>query len=142
MHNIFYATFMQKQAFKNRFVKIEAPTYEAAHNAMAENFGMKYMTIYSYEEFLPQIEKYGLSELVTIKVIDYGRGDHHSYGFELIEAEANARLIAAAPELLEHLKKMTDMLMSCGEGFIRTMDEDFFEDVCAAQDAIAKAKGE
>lgn len=56
------------------------------------------------------------------------------------EKEANARLIAAAPELLEHLEKITDMLMSCGERFVREIDEDFFEDVCAAQDAIAKAR--
>lgn len=61
-------------------------------------------------------------------------------GYE--ENLANARLIAAAPELLEALEIITDMLMSCGESFICGIDEDFFEDVCAAQDAIAKAKGE
>lgn len=97
MHNIFYATFMQKQAFKSKFVKIEAPTYEAAREAMAEHFGMKYMTVYSYEEFLPQIERYGLSELLTIKVTDYGCGDHHSYGFDLIEEKP---IIANGPDEL------------------------------------------
>lgn len=97
MHNIFYATFMQKQAFKNKFVKIEAPSYEAAREAMAEHFGMKYMTVYSYEAFLPQIEQYGLSELLTIRVTDYGRGDYHSYGFELIQVSP---MILNGPEEL------------------------------------------
>jgi bacterioferritin-associated ferredoxin len=47
---------------------------------------------------------------------------------------ANARLIAAAPELLEHLRQMTDLAERYGVG------EDCDGNIIAARAAIAKAE--
>ncbi len=58
-------------------------------------------------------------------------------GFDCEEAEANARLIAAAPELLEALKKVLPLVESLvldGEPYMNEQEE--------ARDAIAKATGE
>ena len=55
------------------------------------------------------------------------------------EAKANARLIAAAPELLEALKELTDLLQSpSGAG---TMSE-IRDSANRARAALAKAEGE
>ncbi len=56
-----------------------------------------------------------------------------------LEAEANARLIAAAPELLLHLEKAIGLLASCGTVIDFTSDE--ANEINRAKDSIAKAKG-
>ncbi|MBC2594913.1 hypothetical protein H5P28_11655 [Ruficoccus amylovorans] len=54
-------------------------------------------------------------------------------GITNAEAEANARLIAAAPDLLEALEDIVDVLDALGEALAKVKD---------ARAAIAKAKGE
>lgn len=51
---------------------------------------------------------------------------------------ANARLIAAAPELLAALEKICSREMTAWNGHVKGI---LFEDICAAKTAIAKAKG-
>lgn len=67
-----YFTFMNKQAFKNKYVCITAENTALARNAMHEHFGDKWMTNYSWEDFEPQIERFGLSLLCNIIAIDHG----------------------------------------------------------------------
>ena len=60
-------------------------------------------------------------------------------GFTVEEAKANARLIAAAPELLEALQTLVD---DCIHASV-SMDYNYGEfDLKAAEAAILKAKGE
>ena len=60
---VWYFTFMQKQAdLKNKFVRIEG-SYEEARMKMVERFGSSWANQYSEEEFLPQIKDYGLTEI-------------------------------------------------------------------------------
>ena len=58
-----YFTFMGCQGnLRNKYVKI-AGTYSEAREKMCESFGIEWAFQYSEEEFLPQIEKYGLTEI-------------------------------------------------------------------------------
>lgn len=57
-----------------------------------------------------------------------------TYGFEHTPREANARLIAAAPDLLEALKYAICALEVCGKDFDYTLSR--------ANAAISKATGE
>lgn len=68
----YYGSFMQKQAFKNHYVQINAPNEFEARNVMHAHFGANFMTVYDEEKFLPQIDQYGLSRLCTIEVINHG----------------------------------------------------------------------
>lgn len=70
----FYGTFMQKQATKDRYVEVQADTYELAHNAMSDHFGAKWAFLYSEQDFAGQAEAHGLRKLMTIHVTDYGHG--------------------------------------------------------------------
>ena len=49
-----------------KWIKIEG-TYSEAQEKMFENFGKKWAFQYSEEDFLPQIEKYGLTEIGGMK---------------------------------------------------------------------------
>ena len=62
----------------------------------------------------------------------------------LPEWEANARLTAAAPDLLEALEELADMLSQCTFQTMRIKGQyvDREEAVYRARAAIAKAKGE
>ena len=61
----YYFSFMQKQEdLKDQYVKI-FDTYIHAKLRMVEAFGDQWALQYTEEEFLPQIEKYGLTEYVT-----------------------------------------------------------------------------
>jgi predicted translin family RNA/ssDNA-binding protein len=66
---------------------------------------------------------------------------HAEDGMGILEAEANAQLIAAAPELLGTLKE----LLRCYEQFIPEGDlkhaPEEWEEFLAAKHAIAKAEG-
>jgi hypothetical protein len=57
-----YFTFMQKQEHKNRYVKIHGTFFEAREK-MVKAFGDQWCFQYSEEEFIPQIEMFGLREL-------------------------------------------------------------------------------
>ena len=70
--NIFYGTFMQRQAFKNNFVTLIAKNRELARQAMFEHFGDKFFTVYSTDEFVDVPEQYGLTPLCEIRVVDDG----------------------------------------------------------------------
>ncbi len=86
METTYYGTFMQKQATKARYVKIivdqglvsgasgSGSGNALAHGAMLDHFGTKFAFVYNEEQFLPQIEEYGLTELCTIRAIDHGYG--------------------------------------------------------------------
>jgi len=59
----YYFTFMGKQTdLKNKYVKIN-DTYLAARGRMCAIFSDQWAFQYTEEEFLPQIEEYGLTEL-------------------------------------------------------------------------------
>lgn len=72
----FYGTFMFKQATREMYVKIIAPNEGRARDAMFAHFGVKFMTIYSEEQFAGQVEKFGLSKLLTIMVDEH---PNHEY---------------------------------------------------------------
>lgn len=57
------------------------------------------------------------------------------------DAEANARLIAAAPELLEALKAVTDMLADQRDFVLGNAYQEEYAAVEKARTAIAKAEG-
>jgi len=63
----------------------------------------------------------------------------------MVDNKANARLIAAAPELLERLReliKSADELATCGPRDEQRWIDQVLEDCELAQAAIAKAEGE
>ena len=59
--------------------------------------------------------------------------DIRADGYQNSHAEANARLIAAAPDLLNMLQRMIDESEDCGRPFLLTLEH--------ARAAIAKAEG-
>lgn len=67
----FFATFMQKQAFKSHYVEIWAKDIGLARDAMFEHFGDKFMTIYNEEQFKTQPIDYNLEKLCVINAIDH-----------------------------------------------------------------------
>ncbi len=73
---IFYATFMQKQAFKRKYVKIEAQNRWQARDAMFAHFGDRFMTVYEEDGFNEQVVKYNLKQLCEIEVINHGTEEH------------------------------------------------------------------
>ncbi len=85
-----------------------------------------------WERFDKEIEIVSLGEGVLVASVDYDDVEHDV-------AEADARLIAAAPELLEALEWARSEIM----GLTRYDDERQFEN-CFAKltKAIAKARGE
>lgn len=76
----FYFTFMFKQAFKNLYVEIIAGNEALARNAMHEHFGDKWMTNYTWEQFEPQIDRFGLTKLCSITAIDHGSSQEFILG--------------------------------------------------------------
>ena len=70
-------------------------------------------------------------------IADLNDGEYHEY-YDRAEQEANARLIAAAPELLEALEELADLVDDLVDGIYRP---DSFT-TQPARAAIAKAKGE
>lgn len=81
--NTYYATFMQKQAFKNHYIKIEADSMEIARETMFAHFGDKFMTVYPEEKFEGQAEEYNLHELCSIKTIVWPHNGSHEYIFDV-----------------------------------------------------------
>lgn len=75
----YYATFMQKQAFKNRYVQIVAPDVDTARQCMFDHFGGKFMTVYDSEGFAGQDTKYGLSRLCIIHCEVWEHSDQPTY---------------------------------------------------------------
>ncbi|MEI6296228.1 MAG: hypothetical protein WCO84_01100 [bacterium] len=57
-----YFTFGFNSEFRNNYVVFQG-TQEEARDMMFMNFGQKWGFQYNEEDFLPQIEKYGLKEL-------------------------------------------------------------------------------
>lgn len=72
-------------------------------------------------------------EVCALAALKEGNGDDATDGVR--EAQANARLIASAPDLLEALEGLLDFVRDLPHTNDRT-------DVMAAVEAIAKAKGE
>lgn len=67
----FYATFMQKQAFKNMYVEIVADNESFARQAMFDHFGGKFFTVYPEEKFTNVISDFNLVRLCRIYVINH-----------------------------------------------------------------------
>lgn len=70
----FFGTFMQKQAFKNHYVEIEAPSELDARAAMHSHFGREWFTTYKDAGFSNQAAEFGLKRLVGIRVIMHDTG--------------------------------------------------------------------
>jgi len=70
-----------------------------------------------------------------LAVLDWDQGQDNPYTIADNEARANARLIAAAPELLAALERMADAWPA------QTPDSPHFDAHIQARAAIAKAKG-
>lgn len=68
----FYATFMQKQAFKKHYVEIEASDVSTARQFMADHFGDKYGFLYDERAFAGQPQQYGLICLCSVVATDFG----------------------------------------------------------------------
>lgn len=81
----FYATFMQKQATKNKYVMITAENMDFAREAMFEHFGGKFMTVYDEPEFLPQVDRFGLSMLCRIAVVNHGHDRFTNLSYSMME---------------------------------------------------------
>lgn len=63
MTNVYYFTFMGYQsALKRKYVKLRG-TYASTRRIMMRHFGDQWAFQYSEQEFLPQIERFGLTEL-------------------------------------------------------------------------------
>ena len=62
----YYATFGVDTPFCNRYVRIIAENEAFARNKMFDRFGKKWAMFYDEESFLPQIERFGLSELEVL----------------------------------------------------------------------------
>lgn len=71
---MYYGTFMQKQATRNKFVAIDAPDEGMARDAMFAHFGDKFMTVYDADRFSGQAEQFNMTLLLRITVTDYGHG--------------------------------------------------------------------
>jgi len=69
---IFYATFMGKQLFKNAYIEIEAASVELARGFMFNHFGKEWMTVYDEKGFEGQINRFNLKRLLKVAVIDHG----------------------------------------------------------------------
>ena len=69
---------MQKQAFKNHYVEIQADNMMLARQAMFDHFGDKFVTVYDEKTFEGQADEFGLKCLVTIQVIDHAGLPEHS----------------------------------------------------------------
>lgn len=87
--NTWCVTFMQKQAFKNHYVRITAPTHAMMRQCMNEHFGDKFMTDYPAEGFNEQIERFGLRELCNVVVINHRCEEHPSLEYLLIPEGVN-----------------------------------------------------
>lgn len=59
-----YFTFGVGQKLANNFVVIRDETFERARRRMNDTYGPKWAFQYSEKDFLPQIEKYRLQEVV------------------------------------------------------------------------------
>jgi len=81
---IFYATFMQKQATKNHYVKFTADSMGLAREAMHAHFGAEWMTVYDEKGFEGQTEEFNLKELLHIHVIAH---EHSHSDFRIIEQD-------------------------------------------------------
>lgn len=74
-----YGTFMQKQAFKNRYVTIICANMDEARQAMFAHFGDQFFTTYNEDDFAEQAERFKMKELCKIEVFNFGS----SMGYEL-----------------------------------------------------------
>lgn len=85
----FYFTFMQKQAFKNKYVIVQAVDEPQARTAMFEHFGDKWMTSYSHEKFIgeDQPRQFNLTPLCFLAVINHGSEEYPSLEYIMIGEE-------------------------------------------------------
>ena len=94
-------------------------------------------------ETTPHTIHHGGGQLASVTLPPYPneRNKLTWHGHTLAESEANARLIAAAPELLAALEKMCDVVAAASfKGFSPTEKDG--NDYNDARSAIAKAKGQ
>ena len=61
--NKWYFTFPQRLPTKDNYVCIEADDYSAAREKMVAVHGQAWAFQYTEEQFLPQIEEFGLTEI-------------------------------------------------------------------------------
>jgi hypothetical protein len=59
----FYFTFGNNMSLKDNYVKIEAANQMEARTVMVQHHGTRWAFDYTEEQFLPQISKYGLTEV-------------------------------------------------------------------------------
>lgn len=74
----YYFTFMNKQSFKKKYVRINAANEGEAREAMFAHFGDKWMTSYTEDKFEGQAERWGLTELCWILCVNHGTSEHPS----------------------------------------------------------------
>lgn len=80
----FFATFMQRQAFRSHYVQIQAPNYGLARQFMQDQFGGQFMTVYTEQDFEGQVEDWNLERLAKVEVIDHSGGREHSIEYKVI----------------------------------------------------------
>ena len=60
---MFYVTYGYGSNLRNKYSKVAAPDYGSAHDLAHEVTSGKFAFMYDEDDFLPQIEKYGLHEV-------------------------------------------------------------------------------
>lgn len=94
--------------------------------------------------YVSPVSRYEQIAICNVMVIDEDPEDDSGEWFNGDQTKANARLIAAAPELLEALEAVTKMAIAGDEYSYADWGKDYVEDprVTNAKAAIAKARGE
>lgn len=88
----FYASFMQKQAFKDSYVEIRAETWNEARECMFAHFGPNFMTLYNQAQFTPKVEKYKMTRLCVIEAVNRGDPDDPDMKYQLVNSDPSEAL--------------------------------------------------
>lgn len=81
------------------------------------------------------------TQVASVRVHEWSiLGESETISYEV--ADANARLIAAAPEMLTALEDVQDLAVKMANGLDMNTDEAFDEIIGVVSEAIRKAKGE
>jgi len=70
LYPYFFTFGMGQTILAKSYVRVEAPTEDAARQLMSESFGNKWAFCYTEKQFLKQPEEYGLKCLADVSVDD------------------------------------------------------------------------